>query len=190
MRWLRSTWRLRAVALLLAAGLLPVTLVWPQQAAPHTPDEAHADWLRSQVRSEMGDAERDAFEAALQAAVEAEAARSLEDFLHHFVAAYVQHAHGPSLAELFGVAEEANEQIADALQRRLTQVAGWAAVPRLVTAFQAPFFSSSYHSPAGTASCLASPAITAFQATVVRIAGLTLGVGLVRTLSTSRPRAP
>jgi len=189
MRWLRSTWRLRAVTLLLVTSLLPMAVVWPKQAASRTPAKTHADWLRTQVSAEMDDADRAAFEEALRTAMETDA-RSLRDFLHHFIAAYVQRAEGPSLAQLFGVTAGAHGQIIDELQRRLAQVSGWAAVPRVSMALHAASSSSSHRSPSEGAVLPAPHVFIALQAVSVRCCSRVLGSALIRTLSVSQPRAP
>lgn len=189
MRWLRSTWRLRAVTLLLVAGLLPLTVVWPKQTALQRTIEPHADWLRTQVSVKLDDTGRDAFESALETAAEANT-RSLEEFLRRFVAAYAQRTAGPSLAQLFGLSEGARAQILDALQRRIVQVAGWAAVPRLSTAQQS-ISSPSSHRSVDDATLLTLPhaAVVTCRA-VVADGGSRLGEALLRVLSASRPRAP
>lgn len=188
MRSLRSTWRLRAVALLLVVSVLPMTFVWPQQSTTPTPAKAHADWLRAQVNMEMDETGQEAFESALREAVEEEA-HSLQDFLYHFVAAYAQQGEGPSLAQLFGVEEGSHEQVADELQRRLAQVSGWATIPRLAMAFKA--FTSS--SPRGVVDAVTVPEMrvfVAFRDVAISFVYEPAGDILVRTLSASRPRAP
>lgn len=176
------------MVLLFGASLLPVALVWPQQTVTRAPTQAHADRVRAQVRAEMDDRTREAFESALQAAVD-KGARSLQEFLRDFAAAYTSSPTGSSLAQLFGVADTAHGQIVDELQRRLAQVSGWAAVPRLTGALQASA-SSSHRSLTKVAPLPEPHAFVAYWRTIAHFDAPSLGDILVRTLSASRPRAP
>lgn len=188
MRWLRSTWHLRAVAVLLVTSLLPTAVVWPEQAATHAPSNTHADWVRAQVRTAVEGTDRTAFEAALDTASES-AAHSLQDFLRHFAAAYAQQDADLSLAELFGVTEGTHERVIDALQRRLAQVSRWAVVLRFSTAWHAGSFSSPR--PLATAATLNAPDLfVVSRGDAVPHVHRALGRSLRHVLSALRPRAP
>lgn len=189
MRWLRTTWKLRAVAFLLVTSLVPMALVWPKSPTARTPAETHANWLRTQVRAEMDDAGQAAFEAALERAVEAEA-RSLQDFLRHFIDAYTQRTAGPSFTQLFGVAGHTHWQVVQELQRRLAQISGWAAVPRLSTALHASSSSPSHRIPFGEAILSLPHVLVTLRAATVRFCSRVLGSALIRALVVAQPRAP
>lgn len=130
MRWLRSTWRLRVLVALMAASLLPLAIVMPEQASLSAAAQPQADWLRAQVENQPEGAAREAFEQAIEEA-HASGAQTLDDFLQAFTEAYQHQATGPSLAELFEAPDLSGEQLICYLQRRYAQVSGVAAVPRI-----------------------------------------------------------
>lgn len=189
MHWLRTIWMQRGLVLLLASSLLPMVMVWPQQAA-HAASDSHADRLRSQVRASLDETEYAAFEAALQSAAEAEP-RALQDFLQHFVDAYAEHASGPSLATVLGLSSSVDQHIVNELQRRLAHRSGWALAPRPSLSIQAAADRAVASRMAASAAVLAmGPALL-----VPRVAGVLQWADpvtrvFIRVLSTARPRAP
>jgi hypothetical protein len=189
MRRLRSTWIQRGLALLLVSSLLPVAFMRPAQGVHRSVTTSHADWLRSQVRMQMNDAERTAFEAALQAAIEAEP-QALRAFLQHFTATYAKQEGRLALTALLGLSSSAPLHIASELERRRAQLSGWAVAPRLSAALPG--------APASTVPRGSLQAVVVATAPVLaplRVLGRspvlrTGGHALAQVLSAARPRAP
>ncbi len=190
MRRLRTAWIQRGIAVLLVSSLLPMAFVWPAQGAPQASvADSHAEWLRSQVRAQMSDPARAAFEAALQAASD-EKPQALREFLRHFVDAYVKQGESPSLAALLGLSEGPHAHVINELQRRSAQVSGWAIVPRMSTALQAATVPALGRSLLDAA-LIPAPLVPA----ALRLMGeqpllFSDGSALVQALSMARPRAP
>ena len=122
MHRLRSTWSARTLVTLLVASLASLVIPSTQQAADDAVSRSYARWLRTQLAGPAPEA----VDAALEAAVEADAA-SLEDFLRAFVAAYGAGEDEARWAELFSVALSSDRALISHLQRRFLRLAPEAA---------------------------------------------------------------
>jgi hypothetical protein len=134
----------RFVAAWLALSLV-ATVVVPSARGTGGADR-YADWLRSQVRTDVSDA----FEYALEKA-EVSKARSLGQFLNVFVAAYAEQASGETLPGYFGAPVDTELALIPYLESRFLQLAGDAVLPRTVVVAAATSYGSS--DVRGAASC-------------------------------------
>lgn len=189
MHRLRTTWLQRGLAVLLAGSLLSISVGAAPQGASSAAAEAHADWLRAQVRVHLSNAEQDAFEAALTAAIDA-APGALHAFLQHFMAAYTQQDGGPSLAVLLGVTQGSHQHLINELQRRLAQLSGEAVIPRLATALHGTAVPSGARAGADAAVLNVPNILMSRHGLDVRTSLKVSGNTLVHILSLARPRAP
>jgi hypothetical protein len=138
----------------------------------------------------MNDAERTAFEAALQAAIDAES-QALRAFLQHFTAAYAEQEGRLALTALLGLSSGTLPHVASELERRRSQLSGWAVVtPRLSAALPgAPVSTvtrSSLHAVGVATAPILAPLHVLGRSPVLR----TSGHALAQVLSAARPRAP
>lgn len=134
MRWLRSTWQLRSLVILLMTSLVPVTLFVPgQSTAQSNASSAHAEWLRAQVAvAPEGDVEA-ALNEALDVAQATASAQSLQGFLQAFAEAYQAQEPAQSLAELFGTPDRTDDGFVEYLQRQFSEGLDVAPLPRFST---------------------------------------------------------
>ena len=194
MRWLRSTWRLRSLVMLLMASLLPVTVVVPGQSAVDSATSSHADWLRTQVEATPEEDVQDAFEEAIEVAATSSDAQTLQGFLEVFKDAYEAQNPSQSLAELFGMADRSSDAIVRYLKGQLSEGLELAPLPRLSVSLlmQAAPTATSTDRTASTSEAAAPPltAMPGMDAAVERwVKGLVV-VQEVRTLFTAYPRGP
>lgn len=140
MNALRSTWGRWWTTALLCVGLLPMVVVWPDPGVMREASTARAHWLRAQVRAPLSEAERGAFEQAIEEAAEAEAA-SLQAYVEAFADAYTGRADAHALADVFGARDLAHVSDGTSLYRYLERharhVAEGVLAPRLVSAVAA-----------------------------------------------------
>lgn len=136
MHALRSPWKMRLLAAVLAVSLLPMAAALPGGSAAPAGASAQADWLRTQLSAQpLEAAAQEDVERALVAAAAATDARTLSEFLSAFVEA---HAAPDQLAEALGLASGASAgALAQYLQQRFLGLAGPAA-PRLSLAAAVP----------------------------------------------------
>lgn len=124
MRALRSTWRVRMLAGLLAASLLSMVFLPVGQEVSTKGTASYAAWLRAQVKGEQVKGETDAaFDEALTAA-EASKAHSLHGFLTAFIEAYVEEASSEELAKAFAAGDRSGAELLRYLERHYLRLAG------------------------------------------------------------------
>ena len=188
MRSLRTTWRLRGLAVLLAVSLLPMTAVVPSSTALPRASDAQADWLRARI--DAASAEEDAaVEAALEAAAD-EPTPTLHAFLRAFASAYQQHAPDRSLGHLFGTPDLSGDALIHYLQQHVAQISGWATVPHRLTAAQGTAGSSVVPRVAGTLSALPGMARVGLRWAIPNGSRGQHVICALRTLFSARPMGP
>lgn len=98
---MRSVWRMRLVAAMLVAALLPASFAPVATSVPQVAAFSYAAWLRTQLAGPS----TPAVEAALDAAVAA-APASIDAFLGAFAEAYHADDAAPALADLFAAPDD------------------------------------------------------------------------------------
>ena len=188
MNRLRTRWSLRVLAATLLLSLLPLSAA----TVLHGPraSNSFADWVRAQLRADAISAEGGVIAQALGAAA-AERPRSLDAFLHAFVAAYTAERPEADPAALFALGDLAPDALIAHLASRYRGLAPDAVPPRasFVAALQAALSPAS--GPAGALAARPARAALRRPAGAVQLtAAAPAVVTPVRLLSAARPMGP
>ncbi len=144
MRWVRSTFFARLIASLLVVSLLPTLVGQAGQASALSIQGSYEVWIRAQLRV-PADAD---LEAALNRAAESRAA-NIGEFVAAFLAAYESESPEVPAAHAFTERDLTDDGLIEYLQRRYTEIAPDAVLPRLRSA--TPPVATSLTSPSPTA---------------------------------------
>lgn len=137
----RSTWWVRCVALLLV-GALASTLLAPSSAAGSgSLAGSYGEWIRAQLLVPDDPAADRALKEAEAAEIHA---RTFEAFVETFLEAYEARRPGVPVARVFIDKDLSNDALISYLQRKYTEIAADAVLPRLCLA--APTFAPSLSS--------------------------------------------
>lgn len=183
MRWLRSTFFARLIAFLLVVSLLPTLVGQASQASAISVQGSYEVWIRAQLRV-PADAN---LEAALNRAAESRAA-NIGEFVAAFLAAYESESPDVPVAHAFTERDLTDDGLIEYLQRRYTEIAPDAVLPRLRPA--TPPVATSLTSPSPSAGLdTTRPAVRAVLGTAT-LCSVTEHVVPFRILSSARSQGP
>lgn len=183
MRWARSKFLSRVLAVLLIGSMLPPLLAPSNRAASSSLYGSYSEWLRAQLLV-PADA---TFERALLGATESKA-KSFEQFIDAFFQAYEAHGPDAPVSKAFTGRDLSNEALWSYLQRRYTRIAGEGVLTRLrFAAASGGTFASASADAAFAAGSTPSVPISADS---WRRRGATDHLISVGTLTSARPQGP
>ena len=126
MRWVRSTWLGRCVAIVLVGTMAPAVLTPTSASASNLLTRSYAEWIRSQLLVSDDPVVNRALDEAAEAG-----GTTFESFVEAFLDAYEARYPAVPAARIFTDRNLSNQALIGYLQRRYTGIAPEAVPPRL-----------------------------------------------------------
>lgn len=183
MRWVRSTYFVRLIAGVLVASMLPALIGPASQASAFSLQGSYEVWIRAQLRTPADEVVEEALDR-----VSEESTSTISEYVSAFVEALAALDPGTSAAKIFTDQKLTDEALIAYLQRRYTEIAPEAVVPRL-RPMAAPV-ASSLMSMGSAATIVPATTFDSFLNSLVVQKRATEHVLPLRILSSARSQGP